>query len=151
MPKVKLTKSVIDAIPLTEKGQQVYFDTQMTGFALVVGKTAKTYAAQRQIGPKTVRVTIGRHGIFTADQARIKAQQLLAAMAAGENPNLKRRERMTQGVTVNEAFEEYFRAHPKLKPYTVATYRRVIDVHLSDWKTTALRDLKPDMVVTRHR
>ena len=74
MPKVKLTKSVIDAIPLTDQGQKVYFDNQMTGFALVVGQTAKTYFAQRQIGPKTVRVTVGRHGVFTADQARTKAQ-----------------------------------------------------------------------------
>lgn len=151
MPKVKLTKSVIDAISFTEKGQRVFFDLQMTGFALVVGKTAKTYVAQRQIGPKTVRVTIGHHGIFTTDQARAKAQQLLAMMAAGDNPNQKRRERLAQGVSLKTAFEEYLRARSKLKPFTVATYNRVMDVYLADWKTKALRDLSPDMVATRHR
>jgi len=50
-------------------------------------------------------VTLGRHGIFTAEKARATAQQLLAAMAAGENPNLKRRERLAQGIAVAEAID----------------------------------------------
>lgn len=151
MPKLKLTKSTVDALRFTEKGQKVYFDTAMIGFGLVVGRTAKTYVAQRQIGTKTVRVTIGRHGIFTVDQARSKARQLLLAMAAGENPNQRRRERAAESITLQEAFEEYFQARPRFKPFTVSTYSRVADMYLSDWKSKPLRDLTPEMMAARHQ
>ena len=70
MPKLKLTKTVVEALPLTERLQAVYFDTALTGFGVYVGKKSKSYFAQRQIGRKTCRVTIGGHGVFTTEQAR---------------------------------------------------------------------------------
>jgi hypothetical protein len=151
MPKLKLTKSAVDAIPLRVAGQQIYFDNIITGFGLVVGKTAKTYIAQRQIGPKTVRVTIGRHGVITPDQARGRAQQLLSAMALGENPNHQRRLRKAQAVTLREAFNQYLQARPKLRVVTVATYRRVIERYLGDWLDVALDEITSDMIAVRHR
>ena len=151
MPKIKLTKSTVDGLPLTEKGQKVYFDTEMTGFALLVGRTAKTYVAQRQIGTKTVRVTIGRHGIFTTEEARREARQLLAAMAAGENPNEKRRQVAAAEVTLSRAFDDYFAARPDFKAFTVQTYRRVLDQYLADWRNYPLQEISSNMIADRHR
>lgn len=151
MPKLKLTKSAVDSLPLKQTGQTIYWDTQMPGFGLVVGRTAKTYVAQRQIGPKTARVTIGRHGIFTPDEARASARQHLAKMASGINPNQKRRERRSQIVTLDDAFKEYFRSRTTLRPDTKATYQRVLNIYLSDWKTRCLDEISAEAVATRHR
>ena len=62
---MKLTKSKVEEIPLQEKGQRLYFDSQLKGFGVCVGKKSKTYIVQRDVDGKTVRVTIGRHGVFT--------------------------------------------------------------------------------------
>ena len=95
MAKLKLTKTSVEALPLTSKGQAVYFDTLLTGFGVYAGKSSKTYFAQRQIGTKTRRVTIGSHGVFTTEQARTEARNLLLRMAQGEDPNAeKRRQRL---------------------------------------------------------
>jgi hypothetical protein len=45
-----------------------------------VGTKAKTYIAQRDVAGRTVRVTLGRHGMVTAHQARVEAQQAINIM-----------------------------------------------------------------------
>ena len=87
MLQIKLTRSQVDKIPFTETGQKIYMDREMPGFGLRVGTATKCYFVQRHIGPKNVRVTIGRHGIFTAEEARQEARELLVRMTKGENPN----------------------------------------------------------------
>lgn len=82
----KLTKSYIDSIPFLEVGQVFYRDTEILGFALRVGKTAKTYVAENKVNGKTVRFTIGKHGVVTSEQARIEARKILGQMASGNNP-----------------------------------------------------------------
>lgn len=150
MPKIKLTKSVVDTIPFTEKGQRVYFDTDMIGFGLVVGKRTKTYAAQRQIGPKTVRVTIGRHGIFTPDEARKEARQLLALMAKGINPNEKKRQEQSKSITVRDAFSEYLISRSTLKSTTRKCYERVLRTYFVDWADKPFATITADQVAERH-
>ena len=133
MPKLKLIKTVIEALPLTKKGQVVYYDTQLTGFGVYVGKTAKTYFAQRQIGRKTCRVTIGAHGVFTTEQARTEARDLLMRMAKGEDPNEEKRSRRFKELTLRQTVELYLEARRNLRPFTQETYRRIIYTHLKDW------------------
>lgn len=38
---MKLNKSTVDAIPLTEKGQKIYRDAELIGFAVRVTKKVK--------------------------------------------------------------------------------------------------------------
>lgn len=75
MPRVKLIKSVIDKLPLVERGAVVYFDVDMPGFGLRVGKTKKTFIAQRDVLAKTHISTIGVYGIWTPEQARQEARE----------------------------------------------------------------------------
>jgi Arm DNA-binding domain len=65
----KLTKTVVDHIPLTTSGQALYWDSDLPGFGLRVGMKTKTYFAERGVNGRTVRFTIGKHGVFTAEQA----------------------------------------------------------------------------------
>jgi hypothetical protein len=89
--RVKLTKTAVDdALPFMVDGlarQRVYLDTELKGFGLCVGAKAKTFFTQRDINGKTVRVTIGRYGVFTVAQAREEARAALMQMSKGVNPN----------------------------------------------------------------
>src|SRR5438309_1195111 len=67
-----------------ELRQRLYFDTELPGFGLCVGAKAKTYFAQGTVRGGFQRITIGRHGVFTVDQARREAQQVLAKIARGD-------------------------------------------------------------------
>ncbi len=85
--KIKLNKSAVDAIKNPAAGQDLYYDIALTGFGLRVTPSVKTFFAESRVAGKTVRTKIGRYGVFTVDQARTDAKQLLAKMARGENTN----------------------------------------------------------------
>ncbi len=70
MPKVKLTKAIIDKIPHTSQGQMFLWDAELRGFGLCISRFSKTFVAQRDVNGRSRRVTLGRYGIITPDQAR---------------------------------------------------------------------------------
>ena len=150
MPQAKLTKRFIENIPLSPKGQKLYTDTDLPGFGLIVGTGKKTYFAQRQIKGRTVRVTIGMHGVFTPDQARTDAKELLVRMARGENPNeTKRQQSMTQ-VTLRDACKAYQGSRKDLSAASLYKFERCKDKWFSDWMDKPLIELKRDTVAKRH-
>lgn len=150
MPLIRITKSAIDALPRPERGQHLYFDTDMKGFGVVVGRTAKTYIAQRNVNGRTVRVTIGKHGVFTPDEARRDARELLVQMARGENPIAVRRAARTASLTLVDAFADFQIARAALKGKTLSTYKRMIEGLLGGWKAKPLAEITGDMIARRH-
>ena len=50
--------------------QKLYWDEEMGGFGIVLGKTAKTFIVQKDIRGRSVRVKIGRYPAWTVDLAR---------------------------------------------------------------------------------
>jgi hypothetical protein len=78
MPSLHLTKRSIDAIPPPKTGQVLYRDTALPGFGLRVGTRGGVFFAERQVGRRTVRITIGRYGIITPETARNRPMKLLA-------------------------------------------------------------------------
>jgi integrase len=145
----KLTKSFIDGRPYTEV-RTIYWDTTLKGFGLRVGSHSKTYIAESKIGRKTVRVTIGRHGVFTPEEARTEARQLLGLMARGINPNDLEREKRARTVTLGEAFADYMAARKSLKPNTIRDYTKCMNVYFKDWKNKPLLEITKEMVAKRH-
>ncbi|WCM23136.1 integrase family protein [Paraburkholderia bryophila] len=83
--KKKLTKSEIDKLPFAEHGKQTTIhDTTLPGFALRIGATSKTFIVYKRVArgaPK--RVTLGKYGHLTVDQARAMAQKALAELSGG--------------------------------------------------------------------
>ena len=62
MPKTKLTKLFIDGVGLEEEDgrrQQLYWDTELKGFGILISKTAKSFVIQRFGKPDFGRVRIG--------------------------------------------------------------------------------------------
>ncbi|MBU1652649.1 integrase family protein, partial [bacterium] len=146
----KLTKSFVDSIPLTESGQTFYRDTEISGFGLRVGTTSKTYIAEGKANGKTVRMTIGRHGVFTAEQARVEARQILVMIAKGVNPVDEKKERRAKAVTMGQAFEDYLTVRKALKPRTIYDYRRFMKTYLADWADKPISAISKDMIAKRH-
>src|SRR3954471_10549502 len=100
---LKLTKRHVDAaLPQADGKQRLYFDTDLRGFGLCVGAKAKTYFAQGTVRGRFQRVTIGRHGVFTVDQARREAQQVLAKIARGTSPIEEKRKAAIRGFTLRQ-------------------------------------------------
>ena len=80
MPVLKLTKTSVEKLPLSNKGQVLYHDEILKGFILRVGQKTKTYCVYSTVNRKPRQITIGRHGVYTAEQARQAAREKLYLM-----------------------------------------------------------------------
>lgn len=151
MPTLELTKRVIDALPHSREYQQLYFDVRQKGFGLRISADTKTYFVQKNVNGRTRRVTIGKHGIFTLEQARKEAMQLLADMTKGIDPNRVKREKKTEVTTLQEAFESRIKAKSgKLRHTTITGYRCIMRQHMSDWMSRSLEDITKPMIMHRY-
>ena len=148
--RYKLTKALVDSLPYIESGQAFYRDSELKGFALRVGKTSKTYIVENKVHGKSVRMTIGKHNLFTAEQARNHARQLLCKMAVGDNPVDEKRNLRAKSVTLAEVIEEYIATRKTLSPRTIYDYRHGLKVHIGDWLSKPMSDINKDMVAKRH-
>ncbi|MGD0236998.1 MAG: integrase family protein [Syntrophorhabdales bacterium] len=151
MKKVKISKATIDRLPFAEKGKQIdHFDTELKGFGCRVSATAKTYFVLKRLNGRLTRVTLGRHGIKTADQARKDAIDALSDLGKGIDVNREKARAREKGITVAEVLERYFIARQELKPRTVATYRDLFRLYLSDWMRQPIENITKQMVAKRH-
>src|SRR5579862_5355092 len=88
----KLTKSTVDAIAPSPTGPVYAWDQQLSGFGVkVLPAGSRRYIVKYRIGgggrkARQRWLTLGTHGTITCDQARDMAQQALAAVARGEDP-----------------------------------------------------------------
>jgi len=95
MPRIKLTKSTIDALP-TSKSDVVYWDAGYRGFGIKVTPTGrKVFIVLYRTGgagSKLRKYTIGPYGRVTLHQARVAAQKVFAARLEGRDPAAEKRE-----------------------------------------------------------
>ncbi len=147
----KLTKTFVESLLFLETGQAFYRDSQLKGFGLRVGKNSKVYFAESKVNEKTVRVTIGHHGLFTAEQARLEARSILGMMARGINPNDVDKARKAKSVTLAEVYKAYLVARSSLKPRTIYDYDRFMKTHYLDWNNKPISEINKDMIERKHR
>lgn len=131
---VKITKRTVDATAPDPSGKRIYvWDEEVKGFGLLVLPTGvKTYFYRyRTPEGRERRATIGKHGDFTPDQARDKADELRQAVKGGRDPLSEKRE-LRAAPTVAELLDAYL-ASEKFKtkaPSTQAIDRGRIERHL---------------------
>jgi integrase len=127
-------------------GESNLWDTEVPGFGLRVRYTgSKTYVVEyRNREQRKRRVTLGRHGRLTADQAREQARQVLARVARGEDPADERQESRS-APTLADLAARYLEQHatPKKKPASVKADGCILRLHvlpaLGSRKVAALR------------
>lgn len=149
--KRKLTKRTVDSIPLTESGRVVVWDTEIPGFGLVVGKRTKTFVVQRDLHGKSKRVTIGRYGVVTPEEAKQSAREVIVEMTRGVDPNQARRERKL--VTLGDAVDchEQRMRSKECSPRSIELFRTEVMRFLGDWLDSSLLDIEPTDCRLRHQ
>ena len=95
MPRMRLTKGAIDALP-TPASDVVYWDASCPGFGVkVTPKGRKVFVVLYRTGgagSKLRKYTIGPYGRVTLHQARAAAQKVFAARLDGRDPAAEKRE-----------------------------------------------------------
>lgn len=95
MPRIKLTKNSIDALP-TPQTDVVYWDVGCPGFGVkVTPKGRKVFVVLYRTGGAGSRLrkfTIGPHGRVTLHQARVAAQKIFTAKLEGRDPAAEKRD-----------------------------------------------------------
>ena len=126
-----ISRRTVEALP-AEK-DTVYWDNELTGFGVRVYPTGtKVYMVQSRGPDGLKRVTVGRHGVISADRARRRAALIIARIKAGEAPLAAPMAREATGPTVADLAEQYFREHVavRCKPGTAKLHRRVVRKHI---------------------
>ena len=131
LQQTTLSNRTVMALRVTR--DTVFWDRALTGFGVrVYPAGGKVYVAQAR-GPegpdkpnKPKRVTVGRHSVITAEQARRRAALIIARIKAGDEPvPLPLAVRAVGGPTVADLAARYLEEHVavRVKPKTAVKAR----------------------------
>jgi len=124
----KLTKRRVEAVEVQDKPVFLW-DDQLPGFGVKVLPTGqRRYLVKYRVGGggRTAQqrwLTLGTHGAITVDQARTSAQQVLAAVSRGEDPQGDK-EATRSAPTIEVLWQRYETDHLPRKKSSSATNDR---------------------------
>ena len=129
MPRI--TKRLVDGLGMSGY-RQGYPRRRADGFAVRRNADGSRtylveYRAGRGRGFPTRRISIGRHGALTPDEARQRAKQILAQVARGDDPAAERSARKKEPTVkdiLTGALEQHWK--PKRRASTAAVFERLI-------------------------
>jgi integrase len=129
----KLTKREVDAAAPEPGKRSFLWDDQIPGYGLMLtpaGSRSFVYQFRNGSGA-TRRVTLGRYGKLTADEARKKAEQMRRAVADGRDP-AEEKKAAKSAATVADLFDAYLdsQTFAGKADSTKATDRGRIERHL---------------------
>ncbi|HEY6218435.1 MAG TPA: tyrosine-type recombinase/integrase, partial [Gemmatimonadaceae bacterium] len=164
MAQTKLTEKTVAALPVPpDATQSYYWDTELKGFGVVVGRTKRTFVARRRVGRETTKVTkitIGAlgeprpdGGTWNVATARRRALELLGEMAGGKAPE-RAKPGQAAGPTLRDALEFHIqrmergenRRRKACSPRSTSTLRGGVELHFADYLDRALLELTPDAI-----
>jgi integrase len=124
----KVTKRAVDSVPLPFGSDVFYWDAEMKRFGLRVKPSgAKTYVVQyRNAAGQSKRLTVGRAGVLTPEEARKAARAALASVEKGNDPAADKRQQRAD-LTLADLVGRYLKEGPADKP----------DKKASSWATDA--------------
>lgn len=142
----KLTETYVKKLPPVVNGTKKYWDSEVKGLVVFVGKRSKTWYFQKDVGGKTQRVLIGRYPTITAQTARQTALGFALEMSRGAGKHIQ-----IGAPTLSDAMEVYL-ARPKLRSDVhKESVRTQFENHLKDWMGLPLDEITKSMAVERHR
>ncbi|MYJ95851.1 MAG: tyrosine-type recombinase/integrase [Proteobacteria bacterium] len=144
----------VDALPVGDR-ETVFWDRDMAGFGVrVYPSGAKVYLVQVRVGGKTKRVTIGRHGLVSAEDARLAAAELISRIKRGKESTGSGTVTPTvNGTTLAEVADRYMREHVavRCKPTTARAYRVALENYLlPEFGSRSLDAIGQDQVAALH-
>ena len=156
--KIKINRSTVKVLPLfkpdPEKpntNQQLVFDSVLPGFGVRITENNKAYFAQKRVGRKVVRFTIGPCNQIIPEKAREIAHEKLLEMARGQDPNLIKQGILAEAeITLEKSFQDFVEVR-SLKPITFREYNRAMKKTFKDWQTKPVNSITKDMVMRKFR
>ena len=153
--RFRFTKSAVDALehPTEDEvgtvGYRIVWDTQVIGFGLQLRPSGiKTFIfVYRNKGGRVRRLTIGRYGRVTVDQARDAAKHYNGMVALGGDP-VADRKRNRSAKTLDELLRLYIKKHliPNRSPEAVRGAKRVRRLLKKDLGQEFCTDLEPPTI-----
>ncbi|MDP2002712.1 MAG: integrase family protein [Desulfurivibrionaceae bacterium] len=148
---MKLTKITVEKLPLPDFGQALVWDDQTRGFGLRLTPSCKTYIIQGRVNGKTRRVSLGRHGVITAEQARKKALHALSSLGDGKDPSVEKKKHQALSITLSDVVSAYIADRRNLKLASIENIKRHLMTTFRVWADKAVADITRDKVATRFR
>ena len=149
---MKITKRAVDALALPTTGYALHWDDEIKGFGLRVMSTgAKSFVLQRRINGKDCRITLGRYGAVTVEQARSDAKVKTGLIASGGNPVADRKRAVLATKTLAEVLADYGEARNAIRDSTRKDMAGVLKRYSADWLKKPVNAITPDKVLARHK
>jgi integrase len=129
---IKITKRFVESLEASGKDTD-YFDDTLQGFGVRARTSGrKVYFVRHRTRIAQRRVTIGLHGPWTTEAARVEAQRLLGEFAAGNDPAVKKaKEKALATIAeLGERFIAHYIPH-HLKTSTQGEYTRAINLFIT--------------------
>jgi integrase len=145
---VKLTKRIIEAAALPAEGQVFLRDTVQPGFAVRVTPTKRTFILECRVYGRSRRITLGRYGPLTVEEARKEAIKKAAEIAAGGDPTEARRAARA-AVTWGD-LEARYRTDWLPRKRNVRNDRSMLDTKLAAWRARPLVTITRAEIITLH-
>lgn len=150
--KVKINKTFVEKAEVPVGKDQVFYrDSELKGFALrVTAAGTKSFVVEKNIGNKIRRITLGKYGALTAEQARKEAQKTIGQIATGIDPIAEKQGMKINNMTLNDVFNDYKKARKSLKHNTLYNYERVLNVAFAGWVNKSFLSITKDKVAKHH-
>ncbi len=121
----KITKRLVETAEIRDKAYTI-FDSQVPGFGVRIWPSGtRTFVVMYCFARHRRRVSLGRFGLMTPEQARTQAIKILMRVKDGEDPATSRQVDR-RAIIVADLAERFEREHiaVRLKPRTAKEYRR---------------------------
>ena len=145
---MKLTKSVVEHSMLPLKGQTFLWDSEIKGFGVRLTPSGRTYIVQGRVNGVDRRVSLGKHGILTVQEARNKARAQLSSMLEGIDPVVEKKRSDAYALTLQELSGKYIEARRDLKPSSIADIKKHIEKSFVSWADRPAVEITRDKCAT---
>lgn len=147
MPRIRLTKSAIDGLPVLSK-ETLYWDAGLPGFGVkVTPKGRKVFIVMYRLagaGSRLRKFTIGPYGRITLPMARGQAQKIFAARLDGRDPAEEKKQSRRRLIVdrIDELVETYIREHVAQAKSWRTTSNRLRRDLIAHWGTKSIHEIR---------
>jgi len=146
----KLTKQFIESeIQSPPKGQRIYRDDDIRGFAVRATAKAKSFIFEKRVDGDNHRITIGKCSELSLESAKDQACIMLGNIARGCDPKTGKRINTAKDITLQEVLQKFLETR-NLRTDTQRNYHFAISHHFKDWLDMPIISITKDMVEERH-
>lgn len=116
----------------------------------ITASGVKSFVVETRINGKVKRITLGKYGNITAEEARKQAKSLLGSVARGDDPVAEKKTERVNAMTLKQVLNDYLKARKDLKPRTLTDYHCVLHEVVPEWLDKPITNITREMIAKRH-